>query len=236
MNIKVLGIIPARGGSKRIPRKNIVPVAGKPLISYTIQAAEESKKLDAFIVSTDDREIASLAQSLGADTPFLRPKKYARDDSQDIEYVTHALGWLEKYRGWQPEVIVLLPPDAPLKTGKDIDRAVEFLVEQDFDSVRTLVGPILHPPYKAMWVMKDAKKKLITPLFPQFVGMPCQQLPEYYLSVGMVYVTRSKFIKQGTLWGTRIGGYIMDAQKCIEIDEEDQLRQTEVILQNQEHV
>lgn len=236
MNMKVLGIIPARGGSKRIPRKNTVRVAGKPLISYAIRSAEESKKLDAFIVSTDDRDIATLARSLGADTPFLRPKKYARDDSQDIEYVRHALEWLEKHRGWQPEIIVLLPPDVPLRTGKDIDRIVEFMIKQDLDSVRTLVGPMLHPSYKAMWIMKDEKKKLIDPLFPQFVGKPSQQLPAYYLSIGMVYATRSKFIKQGTLWGPRIGGYPMEVKRCIEIDEKEQLKQAATMLRRRKCV
>lgn len=231
MNVKILGIIPARGGSKRIPGKNIVRVAGKSLISYAIQAAKESKILDAFIVSTDARDIASLAKTLGADVPFLRPKKYARDDSQDIEFATHALNWLEKHRCWQPEIIVLLPPDAPTRTGEDIDRVVEFLIEHDLDSVRTLAGPILYPSYKAMWVMKDAKKKLIAPLFPQYVGMPTQQLPEYYVSMGMVYATRSKFVKQGNMWGSRIGGYIMEKERCLEIDEPEQIPQAAVIIQ-----
>ncbi len=229
-DIRVLGIIPARGGSKRIPRKNIVRVAGKPLITYAIDAAKRSKKLDAFIVSTDDREIAVLAKTLGADVPFLRPKKYAKDKSRDIEYAQHALEWLQKHRGWKPDIIVLLPPDAPLRTGKDIDRVVKFLEDENLDSVRTLTGPVRHPLLKSMWTIRDAKKNLITPLFPEFVGMPGQELPPYYLSVGLVYATRARFIRNGTLWGPRIGGYLIEAKRCVEIDEKEQLRQAETAL------
>jgi len=235
-HVKVLGIIPARGDSKRIPRKNIADVAGKPLISYTIQAAKESSVLDACIVSTDDQEIATLATSLGADVPFLRPSEYARDDSQDIEYVQHALAWLKEHRDWQPEIIVLLPPDVPLRTGNDIDQVVHFLIEQDLDSVRTLSGPILHPPCKAMWTMKDTEKQLIDPLFPQFVGIPRQKIPEYYISVAMVYATRSQFIEEGTIWGPRIGGFLIEKERCIEIDEPEQLRQADAMLRKQNRV
>lgn len=228
--VRVLGLIPARGGSKRIARKNIVHVAGKPLLSYTIQAAKTSKRLDAFLVSTDDKEIAALAESLGADVPFLRPKKFATDTSPDIEYVQHALAWVEKNRKWKPEIIVLLPPDAPLRTGKDIDHVIQFLLDENLDSVRTLKGPILHPSLKAMWVKLDPKKKKIDPLFPEFVGKPSQQVPEYYISVALIYATRAKFIKKGTLWGPKIGGYPMKMEQCIEIDEPEQLQQVEAIL------
>lgn len=229
-NIRVLGIIPARGGSKRIPLKNLAPLAGKPLIAYAIHAAQESRMLDACIVSTDDPKIAAVASSLGADVPFLRPRKYAQDSSRDIAYAKHALEWLKRHRKWQPEIIVLLPPDAPLRTGKDIDHAVKFLLSEKFDSVRTLAGPLRHPPLKALWTMKDARKKQITPLFPHLVGAPMQKVPPYYLSVGVVYVTRARFILRGALWGKRIGGYVMDAEQCVEIDEPEQLKQAAAYL------
>ncbi|MDD4628521.1 MAG: acylneuraminate cytidylyltransferase family protein [Candidatus Peribacteraceae bacterium] len=229
-NIRVLGIIPARGGSKRVPRKNLALLAGKPLLSYAIHAAQESRMLDACIVSTDDPEIAAVAKSLGADVPFLRPRKYAQDSSRDIAYVRHALEWLRRHRTWQPEIIVLLPPDTPLRTGRDIDNVVRFLIKEKLDSVRTLAGPIRHPSCKAMWTMKDAHGKSVTPLFPDFVGKPAQEVPPYYLSVGLVYATRARFIKRGNLWGKRIGGYVMNAEKCIEIDEQEQLSQAEALL------
>jgi CMP-N-acetylneuraminic acid synthetase len=230
-DVRVLGIIPARGGSKRIPRKNIAHVAGKPLLSYAIHAAQKSKMLDAFIVSTDDVEIAAIAKSLDADVPFLRPKKYAQDNSPDIDYAKHALIWVEKHRGWKPEIIVLLPPDVPVRTGKDIDNIVRFLLDNDFDSVRTIAGPIKDPPLKTMWTMENKKHNSITPLFPELLGKPSQQIPEYYYSFGLVYATRTACVKKGTLWGPRIGGYVIDPKRFIEIDHKDQLRQATTLLQ-----
>lgn len=228
--VRILGIIPARGGSKRIPHKNITPLAGKPMICYTIKAAEKSKVLDAFIVSTDDPKIAEIAKSFGADVPFLRPQKYARDYSRDIEYLKHALGWVAKHRGWHPEIVVILPPDCPTRTGADIDAVVRFMIARKLDSVRTLVRPIPYVPYKAMWILKGVRKELIAPLFPQYMGESSQLLPKYYISMGMVYATRAKFIAGGKLWGPRIGGYVMDEKRCIEIDEPEQLKRAERIL------
>ena len=123
--IKVLGIVPARGGSKSIPHKNIALLAGKPLIYYTIKSAQKSRKLDAFIVSTDDEKIACVARSLGADVPFLRPKNISGDNATDIQFLKHALAWLGKNRNWYPEIVVLLRPTTPLRTSKDIDEVMD---------------------------------------------------------------------------------------------------------------
>ena len=229
-DVEVLGIIPARGGSKRIPHKNIVNVGGEPLIYYAIRAAAKSKLLDAFIVSTDDPKVAAIAKSFGADVPFLRPKKYAKDFSRDIEYLRHALEWLEKKRGWKPEIVVVLPPDVPTRTSHDIDGAVELLKRYNFDSVRTIIPPLPPVPYKAMWTMKDRSKKVIAPLFPKYVGVPRQLVPEYFISVGAAYAMRSKYIRRGNMWGRRVGGYILPAGKHVEIDEPEALRLAESMV------
>lgn len=230
--VTVLGIIPARGGSKRIPHKNIVEVAGRPLIAYAIRAAARAKSLDACIVSTDDQRIAYIAKLCGADVPFLRPKRYARDASRDIEYLRHALRWLEERRGWKPDIVVALPPDVPTRTPGDIDGAVGFLIRHHFDSVRTLVPPSPPIPYKAMWTLKRGKGKQITPLFPEYVGVPRQLLPEYFFSVGVAYVMKSKFIRRGEIWGGRVGGYLLPAGKHVEIDEPEDLRRAAALLGN----
>lgn len=227
-SVRVLGIIPARGGSKRIPGKNLARVGGKPLIAHAIRAAQDSAVLDACIVSTDNARIAVVAKALGADVPFLRPKNFARDASRDIEYAQHALRWLADHRGWQPEIVVFLPPDVPQRTGKDIDRVVTFLLKEKLDSVRTIAGPIGHPSCKAMWTKRDAKRHLIAPLFPEYVGRPAQEVPPYYLSVGLVYATRAEFIRKGTLWGPRVGGFVVDPARALEIDEPEQLRQAQL--------
>ena len=223
--LRVLGIIPARGGSKRVPGKNVARVAGKPLIEHAIRAARASKKLDAFLVSTDSPAIAKTARALGADVPFLRPKEFATDRSPDIEYARHALEWWDAHRDWKPDIIVLLPPDVPLRTGKDIDRVIAMLIDEDLDSVRTIAGPMRHPPIKAMWI--KGKGALIDPLHPEFVGKPSQTIPEYYLSVGVAYATRAVFVRKGKLWGPRVGGCVVAPEKALEIDEPGHLRQAQ---------
>lgn len=230
-DVHVLGIIPARGGSKRIPKKNIIDVAGKPLIEYTINAAQQSALLDACIVSTDNQEIADVASSLGADVPFLRPKEIATDTSTDIEYVQHTLSWVKEHRDWHPDIIVLLPPDIPHRTSADIDGVITFLQESDFDSVRTIAGPIEHPPLKAMWKMKDGNSKDILPLFPQFVGKPSQYVPAYYYAFALVYALRARCIEEGSLWGKNIGGYIVNKERYLDIDNKEQLNKAATFLQ-----
>lgn len=223
--LRVLGIIPARGGSKRVPGKNVARVGGKPLIEHAIRAAQASKLLNAFIVSTDDPAIAKAAASFGAEVPFLRPKQFATDSSPDIEYARHALEWWDSHRDWKPDVIVLLPPDVPLRTGKDIDRAIDMLIDEDLDSVRTIAGPMRHPPIKALWIR--GKGALIDPLHPEFIGKPSQAVPACYLSVGVAYVTRAAFVRKGELWGPRVGGCVVPLERALEIDEPEHLRQAQ---------
>src|SRR3989338_3941268 len=143
--VKILGIIPARGGSTSIKLKNIANVAGKPLIYYTICAAKKSKLLDAFIVSTDSPKIAEIAKDCGADVPFLRPKNTAKKFSAEIEYQQHALKWLEKNRGWKPEIVVIIKATSPLRPASDIDRTIRTLQKGKFSMVRTVARPHQHP-------------------------------------------------------------------------------------------
>ena len=225
--VKILGIIPARGGSKSIPRKNIALVAGKPLIYYTIRSAGQSKLLDAVLVSTDDEEIAAVARSFDAAVPFLRPEEFARDDSTDIEFMRHALEWLKAERGWEPEILVNLRPTGPLRSGEDIDRVIQLMLETGCDSVRTVSRPRSNP-FK-MWRVDLASAKL-DPLLPtehyETVGIdvPRQLLPQnVYSSNGLVDASRTKFIGQGKIWGPDIRGIITDPKKSIDIDEPEDL-------------
>lgn len=227
--IKILGIIPARGGSKGIPHKNIANLAGKPLIYYTIREAKKSKSLDAFIVSTDDPKIAKVAGKYGADTPFLRPRKFSQDRSRDIEFLQHAVNWLEKHRGWEPEVVVILQPTSPSRTAKDIDNVLRFMRKTKCDSVRTIVDPSPHNPFK-MWKLIDKKKGIMKPLLPTKyypklgTDVPRQLLPKYYLQVGVVYATKTKFIKKGKVWGPDVRGFVIDSKRFIDIDEPKDLK------------
>lgn len=221
--VKILGIIPARGGSRGIPKKNIARLGGRPLIYHTIQAAKKSKMLDSFIVSTDDPEIRAVAESFGADVPFLRPKRYARDNSTDIQFLKHAIAWLEKHRGWRPEIAVVLVPTSPTRTAKDIDDVLKFMLKNRCDSVRTIFDPSPYNPFK-MWTLIDKNTGIMKPLLPtknySKVGtdVPRQLLPNYYLQIGLVHATRTRFIKQGKVWGPDVRGFVVSAEKMVDID------------------
>jgi N-acylneuraminate cytidylyltransferase len=148
--MEILALIPARGGSKSIPHKNIKLLAGHPLIAYSIAAAQQSRLVSRTIVSTDDDEIACTAQSYGAEAPFLRPEEYARDDSTDLPVFTHALHWLKEKEGYQPDLVVQLRPTSPLRPPDCIDQAVQVLLDHpDADAVRGVI-PSAQNPYK-MW-------------------------------------------------------------------------------------
>src|SRR5512140_1442523 len=124
----VLAIIPARGGSKGIPRKNIRDFAGYPLIAYSIAAGLQAKSVSRVIVSTDDEEIAAVARQCGAETPFLRPAEFAQDTSTDLPLFEHALQWLAEHENYRPEVVVQLRPTSPLRPRDLVDRAVSILL------------------------------------------------------------------------------------------------------------
>lgn len=148
--VKVLAVIPARGGSKGIPRKNIKKLAGHPLIAYSIAAGLNSSLVTRTIVSTDDQEIAEVAKQYGADVPFLRPEEFARDESRDLPVFQHVLSWLKQNESYQPEIVVQLRPTSPFRSETLVDEAVRILLDHpDADSVRGIV-PSKQNPYK-MW-------------------------------------------------------------------------------------
>ena len=147
---EVLTIIPARGGSKGIPRKNIRDFAGFPLIAYSIAAARQSEAVTRVIVSTDDEEIATVAREWGAETPFLRPAELARDETLDLPVFEHALHWLAENENYSPDLVIQLRPTSPVRPVGLIDRAVaELLAHPEADSVRGIV-PAGQNPHK-MW-------------------------------------------------------------------------------------
>lgn len=232
---RVLGIIPARGGSKGIPHKNIALLAGKPLIYYTIREAKKSKLLDACIISTDDPKIARIARKLGADVPFLRPARFAKDTSTDIEFMAHAIGWLEEHRGWKPDILVNLRPTAPLRTADDIDRVIALMNRTKCDSVRTVSLPNPYNPFK-MWIVSDEKSGIMKPLLPTRhyaklgTDVPRQLLPKIYWQNGMVDATRTKFIRRGSIYGPKVRGVIIDPERPVDLDEPKDLKRVEIIM------
>jgi N-acylneuraminate cytidylyltransferase len=125
--IRTLGLIPARGGSKGIARKNLTCLAGRPLIAHTIESAKKASSLDRVIVSTDDEEIAAVARSFGAEVPFMRPAELAEDATPDLPVFVHALEWLQQHEGYTPAFVAHLRPTSPLRTAQHIDEAVSLL-------------------------------------------------------------------------------------------------------------
>ncbi|MCX6035433.1 MAG: acylneuraminate cytidylyltransferase family protein [Chloroflexi bacterium] len=151
---EVLAIIPARSGSKGIPRKNIRPFAGYPLIAYSIAAALQAETVTRMIVTTDDEEIAEVARQYGGEAPFLRPAELAGDRTLDLPVFQHALVWLAEHENYHPEAIVHLRPTTPLRSPDLVDRAVRVLLDHpEADSVRGLT-PAHQNPFK-MWLMDD---------------------------------------------------------------------------------
>ena len=174
---EVLALIPARGGSKGIPRKNVRLFAGFPLLAWSIAAARASARTRRVIVSTDDPAIATVAETFGAEAPFLRPAELATDDTPDLPVFVHALAWLEREEGYRPELIVQLRPTSPLRPTDLIDGAVATLVRRpDIHSVRSVCRPG-QSPYK-MWRERDG---LLEPLLrdggPEAYNRPRQLLP-----------------------------------------------------------
>ncbi|HOV07468.1 MAG TPA: acylneuraminate cytidylyltransferase family protein, partial [Anaerolineaceae bacterium] len=181
--LEVLAIIPARGGSKGIPRKNINLFAGYPLISYSITAALQSNSVTRVIVSTDDEEIAAIARQWGAETPFLRPAELAQDNTTDLPVFQHALRWLKENENYTPDLVIHLRPTSPIRPRQCVDDAVHILLEHpEADSVR---GVVLsgQNPFK-MWRLHGKENKLIPLLTVEGIAEPYnaprQSLPPTY--------------------------------------------------------
>jgi len=243
--IDILALIPARGGSKSIPRKNIRPFAGHPLIAYSIAAGLSAETVTRVIVSTDDEEIASVSRRYGAKTPFLRPAEYSQDQTPDLPVFQHALRWLEEHEGYRPEIVVQLRPTSPFRRVRHIDEAVYRLMERpDADSVRTVCVPFQNP-FK-MW--KIDPDGLMRPLIPSVEGagagasgrmepynMPRQALPEVYWQTGYVDAAwADTILKKDTMTGERILPLVIDPSEWIDIDSPDDWRRAERLLESGE--
>lgn len=212
----ILTIIPARGGSKGVPRKNIRELGGKPLIAYTIEAAIGSSYIDRLIVSTDNEEIADISREWGSDVPFIRPSELATDTAKAIEVVKHALMAMEKLDGCEYKVIVYLEPPAPFKTSKDIDACIELFYEQNPASVVSVNKANQFHPI----LMKKIEDNHLKPIWQnEPEGVPRQMYsPTAYMRNGAVYVLKKENILNDMFYGNSIVPYIMPDERSICID------------------
>jgi len=219
---EVLALIPARGGSKGIPRKNIRDFAGAPLIAYSIAAGLRANTITRVIVSTDDEEIAEVARAWGAEVPFLRPAELAEDQTPDYPVFRQALDWLAEHEGYRPEVVVQLRPTSPVRPISCVDDAVNLLLAHpEADCVRGVV-PAGQNPYK-MWTI-DAESGQMRPLLslpgvPEPYNAPRQALPPTYWQTGHIDAIHTRTIlEKGSLTGEVILPLVIDPRYTVDID------------------
>ena len=227
----ILALIPARGGSKGLPRKNIKPLLGKPLIAWTIEQAKSSKYIDKVIVSTEGKEIAEISKVYGAVVPFLRPIELARDASPTSDAIIHALNWFEE-RGEYFDIVVLLEPTSPLRRETDLDSAIELFIE-NIDKVDSLVsvGEVhLENPY----IMKKIEKGYVKPFIEISENFyQRQQLPNIYFPYGVVYLSKvDAFKKYKTFYQERTIPYFIERWQNYEIDDLSDFICIEAILKS----
>jgi len=213
-NNKVLGIIPARGGSKGVPRKNIKLLAGKPLIAWTIEEAKKSQYLDRLILSSEDTEIIITAKTWGCEAPFVRPAELARDDTTGIEPVIHALDQLDEHYDY----VVLLQPTSPLRTVEDIDGCIRYCLQEGASACISVSLTDKHP----YWMHFIDERRRLHPLLPTAQSIQRRQdLPPVYIENGAVYVAQKDFLLNMKCFTTgETLAYIMPPERSWDIDNE----------------
>lgn len=229
--MSTIAIIPARGGSKGLPGKNIKLLAGKPMIAWTIEQAKASKYLDEVIVSTDDEEIARVAKEYGACVPFLRPAELARDDSLAIDAVIHLLKEKDKAEGRMPDLAVVLQATTPLMITADIDGAIEMLASQSNADAVVSITEVPGSPY---WFKVLTDEGFIKPYSPNVeICRLRQDDPAVYRPNGAIYVGKTKvWIESRSFYPENTLGYVMPQTRSIDIDTARDFELVELMFSN----
>jgi CMP-N,N'-diacetyllegionaminic acid synthase len=210
---KVLAVIPARGGSKRLPHKNILPLAGHPVIAYTIKAAQGATRLTDWLVSTDDEKIAAVARLYGAPVPFLRPADLAGDADRNSAVIRHALKWMESATGVRYDMIMLLQPTCPVRKSEHIDQAIDLLWASPLDTLASVKGPI----YKRDPYIKAVRDGVLEPYNPtedENNWEPC-----YIYNAAIYAMKRDYFLQENRFVSRRSVPLVMDRFHSADIDE-----------------
>lgn len=225
METKILAIIPARGGSKTIPRKNIKLLNGKPLIYYTIKESIKSKYLGRIIVSTEDKEISEISKKYGAEV-IERPEELAKDETPTIDVIFHVLQ-VVKAENFEPGLVVLLQPTSPLRNAQDIDNAIELFLKNDCESVVS-VCEVEHSPY---WSF-EIENRYLKPIFGgKYLNMRRQDLPKVYTPNGAIYVSTPEILrKYKSFYCSKTIPYIMPPERSVDIDNEIDFMLAELLM------
>ncbi len=231
----ILALIPARGGSKGLPGKNICNLLGHPLLAYSVAAAKASQLVTRTICSTDDEAIAAVARKYGAETPFMRPAEFARDETPDLPVFQHALAWLEKQAGWKADIVVHLRPTTPARPAGAIDETVRMLLNDPTATAVRSVCPAPVNPFK-MWRLDQGgpymRNLLDVPGIAEPYNAPRQLLPQAWWHVGVVDVIRADIIRGGSMTGGKILPYKIDSAWPTDIDDAHDLREAEEIMRS----
>jgi CMP-N-acetylneuraminic acid synthetase len=214
--LRVLGVITARGGSKGVPRKNIRLLGGKPLIAWTIEAAQGSKLLTDFLVSTDDQEIADVARAHGAPVPFLRPAELATDTAKSIPVIQHALTWMKEQAGKEYDAVMILQPTSPFRTAEDIDGCIQKMIETSCDSVMSMMKLTDTSLSKLKRLEGD---RILT--YAEAEGKQSasrHDLPDVYKRNCAIYLTRVALLQAGDLFGVDSRAFVMPAERSLDIN------------------
>jgi N-acylneuraminate cytidylyltransferase len=230
---QVLAVVPARGGSKGVPRKNLQLLGGKPLVVHAIETGRAARGVSRVLCSTDDPEIVEVARAAGADVPFLRPADLARDTSEDWPVFMHVLDWLAREEGWTPDLVVNLRPTSPLRRPSHVEAAIRLLHETGADSVKAVCLARQHP--HKMWLRQTdgvIEPFLKTPFrLARGPDVPRAQLDDVYWQNGVVDVTRRQVIlEQGVMIGKRVAGLVTEPADSIDIDTLLDLQLAELLL------
>ncbi len=225
----ILGIIPARGGSKGIPRKNMALLKGKPLLAYTVKSAKGSRLLSHFIVSSDDPAIMKTARKGGADVPFRRPSRLATDTASSVDVARHAVEFMEKKEGVRFDFVCLLQPTAPLRSSLDIDNALRLLLRSKADSVVSVVRLGEPHPAKLFRLLNGRLKPFMPHKWKETLRR--QECEPLVALNGAVYgVKRDVLMKKRSLWGGKTVAYVMPMERSVNIDDPKDLALADTLL------
>lgn len=235
-NLKILVLIPARCGSKGLPNKNIKDFCGKPLLAWSIEQAKSSKYVDnmRIVLSTDSIEYANIGNEYGAEVPFIRPKKIAQDNSTDIEFIQHAVSYLEEWENYKSDIILQLRPTQPCRKVEEIDKCLDLFLQnrEEYDSLRTLVESP-KSPYKIYQINNDNVLEPVIKLEGlEGINMCRQDLPKCYLHNGYIDILNTDILKKNTISGSKIYPYIMNNEDHIDIDTIKDWNEAELFMKN----
>ena len=233
--MNVLGLVPARGGSKGIPNKNIVPCGGRPLLGWTAEAAHGSKLLNRIILSSNSQAIADVAREWGIEVPFMRSEELSQDDTPALPVITHAVEWMEREEDFWADIIVLLQPTSPLRLARHIDEAVQMLLgDPDADSVVSVTDvPHQYAPGSVM----VAKGDRVVPWMPQDETSNLRQIKPKFLArngAAIYAFRRNCLFKKGSIFGDHILGYRMSAEESIDLDSTLELKICDMLLRERQ--